>query len=98
MRHLLGGVENGFFVDVGCFHPMRYSNTWMLYRRGSRDPLRAAYDAFCAKLAAKGLARAAHEGPWDYAARISAARPELRPSVQHITRAYVDLRYAGYPW
>ena len=36
VRHLLGGLEDGFFVDVGCFHPMRYSNTWMLYRRGWR--------------------------------------------------------------
>lgn len=26
----------GFFVDVGCFHPKKYSNTWMLYRRGWR--------------------------------------------------------------
>jgi FkbM family methyltransferase len=26
----------GFFVDVGCFHPVKYSNTWVLYRRGWR--------------------------------------------------------------
>ena len=26
----------GFFVDVGCFHPRKYNNTWQLYRRGWR--------------------------------------------------------------
>lgn len=26
----------GFFVDVGAHHPVRFSNTWMFYRRGWR--------------------------------------------------------------
>ncbi len=26
----------GFFVDVGAHHPVRFSNTWMLYRKGWR--------------------------------------------------------------
>ena len=26
----------GFYVDVGCFHPKKYSNTYMLYKRGWR--------------------------------------------------------------
>lgn len=26
----------GFFVDVGCFHPKKYSNTWLLYKNGWR--------------------------------------------------------------
>jgi hypothetical protein len=26
----------GFFVDVGCFHPIKYNNTYRLYRRGWR--------------------------------------------------------------
>ena len=25
---------NGFYVDVGCFHPKKHSNTYMLFRRG----------------------------------------------------------------
>jgi FkbM family methyltransferase len=24
----------GMFVDVGCFHPKKYNNTWKLYKRG----------------------------------------------------------------
>ena len=27
---------NGFYVDVGCFHPKKHSNTYMLFRRGWR--------------------------------------------------------------
>ena len=26
--------NNGFYVDVGCFHPKKYSNTFMLFKRG----------------------------------------------------------------
>jgi len=26
----------GFFVDVGCFHPFKFNNTWLLYKRGWR--------------------------------------------------------------
>lgn len=28
--------SDGFFVDVGCYHPKKYSNTYMLYRKGWR--------------------------------------------------------------
>ena len=27
---------SGFFVDVGCYHPIKHSNTWVLYKRGWR--------------------------------------------------------------
>jgi FkbM family methyltransferase len=27
---------HGFYVDVGCFHPKKYNNTWQLYKRGWR--------------------------------------------------------------
>lgn len=30
------GVDRGFFVDVGAHHPKRFSNTYLLYRRGWR--------------------------------------------------------------
>lgn len=26
----------GIFVDVGCYHPVKYSNTWALYKKGWR--------------------------------------------------------------
>lgn len=28
--------KDGFFVDVGCFHPKKCNNTWLLYKRGWR--------------------------------------------------------------
>ena len=34
-RHFPKGYR-GFYVDVGCFHPVKYSNTHALYRRGWR--------------------------------------------------------------
>lgn len=36
LRELLARTRNGFFVDVGCFHPKKFSNTYWLYSRGWR--------------------------------------------------------------
>jgi FkbM family methyltransferase len=36
IRRLLEKKKTGFFVDVGCFHPKKYNNTWRLYRQGWR--------------------------------------------------------------
>jgi len=33
---LIKELHNGFFVDIGCFHPKKYSNTYRLYRKGWR--------------------------------------------------------------
>ena len=32
----LASIHRGFFVDVGCFHPVKYSNTYRWYRKGWR--------------------------------------------------------------
>lgn len=34
LRILFGNVRQGFYVDVGAFHPMRFSNTYYFYKRG----------------------------------------------------------------
>ena len=31
---ILDNFNNGFYVDVGCFHPKKHSNTYLLYKRG----------------------------------------------------------------
>lgn len=36
LNRLFAGRERGFFVDIGAYHPVRYSNTYNLYRRGWR--------------------------------------------------------------
>lgn len=42
--------ENGFYVDVGAFHPQHYSNTHLLYRKGwtgiNIDPNSASIELF----------------------------------------------------
>ena len=27
-------ISNGFYVDIGCHHPKRFSNTYLLYKKG----------------------------------------------------------------
>jgi FkbM family methyltransferase len=27
-------IPNGFYMDVGCYHPKKFSNTYMLYKKG----------------------------------------------------------------
>jgi FkbM family methyltransferase len=36
LRRIFGGQSNGFYVDVGAYHPYQYSNTYYFYRRGWR--------------------------------------------------------------
>ena len=45
---------NGFYVDVGCFHPKKHSNTYILFRRGWRG---INIDMEKDKIAAFNLAR-----------------------------------------
>ena len=27
-------INNGFYIDIGCYHPLQYNNTTLLYQRG----------------------------------------------------------------
>lgn len=36
VQYILNGRENGFYVDVGAHHPLRFSNTHSFYLRGWR--------------------------------------------------------------
>jgi protein-glutamine gamma-glutamyltransferase len=58
-----------------------------------RDPVIAAYLAFCRKLQSRGLTRDDTEGPLSYADRVARARPDLEAIVRAFTRLYVELRY-----
>ena len=68
---------------------------WSLKRIVRPDPVQQAWLKFCAKLAAVGLTRAAHEGPRDFAARAAADRPELAPAIRAIGESYLALRYGA---
>jgi hypothetical protein len=68
----------------------------LLWYRGRepRDPVQAAYERFCARIAREGIVRRPHEGAQSYARRIAARRPELQAAVDEITALYNSLRYA----
>jgi transglutaminase-like putative cysteine protease len=65
-------------------------------RKAVRDPVKLAYERFCAKLGRKGLPRDPAEGPLDYAARLARLRPNLAPGIAAITQLYIALRYGNY--
>ena len=68
---------------------------WLARAWTSGDRISRAYSRFCTKLASTGLTRHDWEGPWDFAGRVSAARPELKRQVETIAELYIALRYAG---
>jgi transglutaminase-like putative cysteine protease len=74
--------------------------TWAVRREinpARKEPLIRAYSRLCAKLAAVGIPRLAHEGAEDYAARVAQGRPDLGPTVIALCRHYSILRYAAAP-
>ena len=66
---------------------------WSLRRLIKPDPVQAAWQRFCGKLAQEGIARAAHEGPRDYAERAAQMLPQARASIHRIGQLYIALRY-----
>ncbi|HZS68616.1 MAG TPA: DUF3488 and transglutaminase-like domain-containing protein [Burkholderiales bacterium] len=68
---------------------------WSLSRLTRPDPVQKAWQAFCAKLAARGVARAPHEGPRDYSTRAARALPASRRAILRIGALYISLRYGA---
>src|SRR5438067_1064945 len=68
---------------------------WSLRRLARPDPVQKAWQAFCGKLAARGIARAPHEGPRDYSARAARALPASRAAILRIGALYISLRYGA---
>jgi protein-glutamine gamma-glutamyltransferase len=68
---------------------------WQIRRElmpAPKDPLARSFNRLCRKLAAAGVARAAHEGAEAYAARIARNRPDLS-AASDLCRRYSELRY-----
>ena len=57
------------------------------------DEAQRLYLKFCRKLQKAGVARAAHEGPQDFAMRAANAKPDRALAIFDITQLYVALRY-----
>jgi transglutaminase-like putative cysteine protease len=95
------GLEYGNWLQLamvlaGLF--LLIFGSYWLYLAWERRPPPAAplvrdYARFCRRLARLGLNRRADEGPLDYAARVSASRPDLGRQVDEITGRYIELRY-----
>ena len=66
---------------------------WSLRRLVRPDPVQRAWQAFCRKLAARGVVRSPHEGPRDYSARAARALPASRRPILRIGALYIALRY-----
>jgi transglutaminase-like putative cysteine protease len=89
----LGNLALAFVVAVSTL--MLGTALWLLRQRIRPDPARAAYDRFCAKLARRGVRRARHEGPLDYARRAAQAQPRQADPILSISGLYMQVRYAG---
>jgi protein-glutamine gamma-glutamyltransferase len=70
---------------------------WSLKRITRPDPVQNAWRRFCQKLARRGVERAAHEGPRDYATRAARALPAARTPILRIGALYIALRYGAQP-
>ena len=69
-----------------------------LYMRAlqtQKDPIVAAYERLCKKLAQTGIKRAAHEGPLDYWQHLKRLRPSAAQKAGPLFETYVALRYAA---
>ncbi len=68
---------------------------WMLRHQLRPDPVQAAWQRFCRKLGARGVARAPHEGPRDYAERAARNLPSAGEPIRSIAALYIALRYGA---
>ena len=59
-----------------------------------KQPVVAAYERLCQKLARTGIKRALHEGPVDYWQRLTRLRPNIAQQAAPLFETYVALRYA----
>ena len=53
----LKNIDNGFYVDAGCYHPLHINNTFLLYKKGWRGIYAAASLAHVHKVFAFVLAQ-----------------------------------------
>ena len=68
-------------------------SAWMLRHFVRPDPVQAAWNLFCRKLGARGLARVPHEGPQDFSERAARNFPSAGEAIRRIGALYMALRY-----
>jgi len=70
---------------------------WSLRRLWHADPAQQAWLAFCRKLGARGVTRAPHEGPRDFAERAALRWPDAAAAIRDIAALYIGERYGRTP-
>ena len=69
-----------------------------LRRSTATSPEQQAWQRYCNALARFGVNRQAWEGPFDFAARVAASRPDLGALTHEAAGHFADLRYGtGQP-
>jgi len=86
-------LASALLVALGAFVLGLF--VWMLRRYTRPDPVQAAWNHFCRKLGARGVARAPHEGPRDFAERAARNLPSAREAIGRIAALYINLRYGN---
>jgi transglutaminase-like putative cysteine protease len=81
---------------AGFFTALSLYLAWQ-FRPHNRDPVARIYAQLCRRFASKQLPRLPHEGPSDYIARITQARPDLAASLTEARTLYISLRYGPSP-
>jgi hypothetical protein len=66
---------------------------WSLRRLARPDRVQRAWQAFVRKLRARGVARAPHEGPRDFAQRAALRLPGASAAILAIASLYINARY-----
>jgi len=84
-------LASGLLAILGAFVLGLFA--WMLRGMARPDPVQSAWNRFCSKLAAKGLARSPHEGPRDYSERAARSLPAAGEPIRSIAELYIALRY-----
>ena len=90
-------------LSLGLGALLMAATLWILRVARERDPIKREWDRLCARLAKRGLGRAAHEGPLDFAARVAdemgrrAMPAERALALRRIAENYAALRYGRKP-
>jgi protein-glutamine gamma-glutamyltransferase len=85
------------WLIIGVISTSSLIGLFLLLRiyRVRKDPVVAAYDRLCAKLAKAGVTRAPNEGPIDFLQRVKTVYPELGKRVQPLIESYIAIRYGA---
>ena len=86
----------GFALIFGVLFAGGSVGAFLLRRayQSKKEPVAAAYDKLCDKLAKSGFTRLPSEGPLDFLTRIESRLPKMAATLQPLFEQYILLRYS----